>query len=122
MGPDKKILNTIDGDWNGTMFLKSGKKLEILINTQSMPLVRKRVRKLGEQLDVESRKLWQNVTHNLRKKNIASATIAKQSIEQKQRDGVKKRKEENEKWKPKYFYEDNESWIYVNPLKKRLVK
>lgn len=27
MGPDKKALYTIDGDWNGTMFIKGTKKV-----------------------------------------------------------------------------------------------
>ena len=120
-GPDKKVLNTIDGDWNGTMFLKTGKKIEILINTQSMNIVRKRIRKLGEQCEFESRKLWLDVTFNLRNKKIDLATAAKQRIEQQQRDGVKKRKEDNLKWKTKHFHEQGEHWIYVKPLTKRLL-
>lgn len=119
-GADKKVLNTIEGDWNATMFLKTGKKTEILINTQSMPLIHKKTRKLKEQLECESRKLWKDVTYNLRSKQIEQATVGKQRIEQKQRDDAKKRKETNTKWQTKYFIENDDHWVYKNPLKKRL--
>lgn len=79
MGPDKKALYTIDGDWNGTMFIKGTKKVnktnekqaintinkilknkcllkEVLIATQSTPTIRKLVRPLADQTDNESRR------------------------------------------------------------------
>jgi oxysterol-binding protein-related protein 9/10/11 len=120
-GPDKKVLNTIEGDWNGTMFIKTGKKIELFINTNSMNIVKKQLRAISEQNDYESRKLWREVTYYLRKKQIDLATNAKQLIEQKQREGVKKRKETNTKWQTKYFHEQGEHWIFINPLTKRLL-
>ena len=56
----------------------------------------------------------------MKKKKIDDATTAKQKIEQKQRDDAKYRKDNNLKWKQKYFIEDSENWIYRNPLIKRL--
>lgn len=53
-------------------------------------------------------------------KQIELATDAKQRIEQKQRDESKLRKERNLRWKPKFFSEQGDNWIYVNPLIKRL--
>lgn len=120
LGPDKKVLNTLDGDWNGTMFIRTGKKTEILINTNAMNVLKKELRAIYEQNESESRKLWREVTYYLRKKQIDQATSAKQLIEQKQRDGVKFRKERNLKWKTKNFHEQGEHWIYIKPLTKRL--
>ena len=121
IGPDKKVLNTLDGDWNGTMFIRTGKKTEILINTNSMNVLKKQLRAISDQNDQESRKLWREVTYYLRKKHIDLATSAKQQIEQKQREGVKHRKEKNLKWKTKHFHEQGEHWIYIKPLTKRLI-
>ncbi len=121
-GTDKKVLNTIEGDWNGTMLLKSGKKIEILINTQSMPQIRKKTRKLKEQCETESRRIWKDVTYSLRTKQLEKATSNKQKIEAKQREGVKIRKEQGIKWESRYFEEQGEnSWVYKKPLKERLM-
>ena len=60
------------------------------------------------------------MTYHLKKKNIDNATLAKLAIEQKQRDDAKYRKDNNLKWKQRYFREDGENWIYLNPLIKRL--
>ena len=48
--------------------------------------------------------------------------MAKQKIEQKQRDDAKQRKENNVKWQPKYFYEQGDSWVFVKPLSRRLAE
>jgi hypothetical protein len=55
-GPDKKSLYSIDGEWNGVMYIKSGKKSETFINTQMLPKIKKQVRPIGEQTSMESRK------------------------------------------------------------------
>ena len=119
-GPDKKVLNTIDGDWTGTMFMKTGKKLEIFINTHALAVFNKQVRTMSEQRENESRRLWKEVTYHLRSKQIEAATAAKQRIEQRQRDEEKMRRETRAKWTSKYFNEQGEHWIFVNPLSKRL--
>lgn len=121
-GPDKKVLNTLDGDWNGTMYIKTGKKIELLINTNSMNIVKKQLRSLVEQNEYESRRLWREVTYYLRKKQIDEATNAKLQIEQKQREGSKQRKDNNNaKWQTRHFHELGEHWIYIKPLTKRLL-
>ncbi len=61
------------------------------------------------------------MTYSLRTKQIEDATLSKQRIEAKQREGVKLRKEQGVKWENKYFVEQAEnSWVYKNPLKERL--
>lgn len=119
-GPDKKVLYTLDGEWNGVMNIKTGKKpSEILVNTHS-EIIKKQVRSIDKQEDYESRRLWREVTYFLKNKQMNLATQAKQKIEQIQRDDAKYRRENNIKWKPRYFQEQGENWIYVNPLVKRL--
>jgi hypothetical protein len=120
IGPDKKQLYTLDGDWNGTMFIKSGKSQDILISTQSTPAIKKQVRPVYEQSEYESRRLWQECTYFLRNKKIDQATYAKQKLEKMQRDDAKSRKDKNLKWNTKYFHEQGEHWIYVKPLINRL--
>jgi hypothetical protein len=73
-------------------------------------------------MDLESRKIWQDVTINLKAKQSELATKAKNRIEQKQREEAKYRKENNIEWKTKYFDQiDNGEWIFKNSLSKRLV-
>ncbi len=91
-----------------------------MISTQSTPTIKKQVRCVQEQNEFESRRLWQEVTYYLRNKKIDQATMAKQRLEQMQRDDAKFRKETNQKWKTKYFHEQGEHWIYVRPLVNRL--
>ena len=54
-----------------------------------------------EQEDCESRKVWREVTMGLRINDMDKATAAKCSIEQKQRDEARIRKEGNIAWQTK---------------------
>jgi hypothetical protein len=63
------------------------------------------------------------VTFHLKTKQIDNATMAKQKIEQKQRDDAKHRKDNNIKWQPRYFHEQqqgSDNWVFIRPLAKRL--
>jgi hypothetical protein len=57
-----------------------------------LQVIPKEVRPLEKQLLTESRKLWENVTDNLLKKEYSEATREKVVIEQKQRDEAAERK------------------------------
>lgn len=68
---------------------------------------------MSEQEEDESRKIWREVTMGLRINDMDKATTAKCAIEQKQRDDVRYRKENNIGWKTKvnnefssFFYKD----------------
>ena len=114
-------MYSIEGELNGVMYIKSGKNPnEEFINTKTAEVVKKMVRPITEQNDFESRKLWAEVTYNLKTKHLDDATLAKQKIEQRQRDEAKHRRDHNIKYKPKYFTEQGEHWIFVKPLIKRL--
>lgn len=63
-----------------------------LIDLSMLQVIPKEVRPLEKQLLTESRKLWENVTDNLLKKEYSEATREKVVIEQKQRDEAAERK------------------------------
>lgn len=87
-----------------------------------MSMIRKQTRKLKDQCEKESRRIWKDVTYSLRTKQLELATSNKQQIEQRQRDELKVRKENNLVYQTEYFQEVDGNWAYKNPLKKRLIQ
>jgi len=87
----KSDLTTIDDEW------------ATLIDISALHAIPKSVRPLEKQLPTESRKLWQEVTSRLLKKDYGEATRLKQAIEQKQRDDAAERKRNSVEFIPKYF-------------------
>jgi len=63
-----------------------------------IPAVKKQVRRIDDQKENESRRLWKEVTAGLKLNDIEKATTAKTTLEQKQRDEAKIRKEQNVEW------------------------
>ncbi|NXH01651.1 OSBL9 protein, partial [Loxia leucoptera] len=64
---DKKPFCSIEGEWNGVMYAKySTGENAVFIDTKKMPTIKKKVRKLEDQDDFESRCLWKDVTYNLK--------------------------------------------------------
>ena len=63
-----------------------------LIDVSTLQPIPKSVRPLEKQQPRESRKLWENVTDNLIKKEFSEATKEKVVIEQRQRDEAAERK------------------------------
>uniref|UniRef100_A0A8C7YR12 Oxysterol binding protein-like 9 n=1 Tax=Oryzias sinensis TaxID=183150 RepID=A0A8C7YR12_9TELE len=118
---DKKSFCSIEGEWNGVMYAKwaTGENTAF-IDTKKIGIVKKKVRKLEDQLDYESRRLWRDVTVNLKLKDIDAATDAKHRLEEKQRAEARERKEKEQQWETRLFHEDGECWVYDEPLLKRL--
>ncbi|XP_065834944.1 oxysterol-binding protein-related protein 9-like isoform X2 [Oscarella lobularis] len=117
----KKPLVKLDGEWNSVIRAKyEGGESEVFVDTRIIPIWRKRVRATLVQADNESRKLWKDVTVNLKAKKIDPATSAKHKIEEKQRAEAKERKATGEEWKQRFFHLEDGVWIYNNPLEKRL--
>ncbi|KAM6963327.1 oxysterol-binding protein-related protein 9 [Aplochiton taeniatus] len=118
---ERKSFCSIEGEWNGVMYAKwaSGENA-LFIDTKKMALIKKKVRKLEDQLDYESRRLWRDVTLNLKLKDIDAATEAKHSLEEKQRAEARDRKDSELQWETRLFHEDGECWVYDEPLLKRL--
>ncbi|KAK3539988.1 hypothetical protein QTP70_019636, partial [Hemibagrus guttatus] len=121
-GPnDKKSFCSIEGEWNGVMYAKwaSGEN-SVFIDTRKLSIIKKKVRKLEDQLEYESRQLWKDVTLNLKLKDIDAATDAKHRLEEKQRAEARERKEQEIQWETRLFHEDGECWVYDEPLLKRV--
>ncbi|KAJ3599634.1 hypothetical protein NHX12_033590, partial [Muraenolepis orangiensis] len=118
---DKKSFCTIEGEWNGVMYAKwlSGENA-LFIDTKTLGIVKKKVRKLEDQLDYESRRMWRDVTINLKLKDIDMATQAKHCLEERQRAEARERKENERPWETRLFHEDGECWVYDEPLLKRI--
>uniref|UniRef100_A0A4W4EMR9 Oxysterol-binding protein n=1 Tax=Electrophorus electricus TaxID=8005 RepID=A0A4W4EMR9_ELEEL len=122
-GPsDKKPFCSVEGEWNGVMYAKwaTGEN-SVFIDTKKIGIIKKKVRKLEDQLEYESRCLWRDVTLNLKLKDIDAATEAKRRLEEKQRAEARERKEREVQWETRLFHEDGECWVYDEPLLKRMV-
>uniref|UniRef100_A0A3B5ASM5 Oxysterol-binding protein n=1 Tax=Stegastes partitus TaxID=144197 RepID=A0A3B5ASM5_9TELE len=119
---DRRSFCSIEGEWNGVMYAKwaTGENT-VFIDTKRMGCIKKKVRKLEDQLEYESRRLWRDVTLNLKLKDIDAATEAKHRLEEKQRAEARERKENEQQWETRLFHEDGECWVYDEPLLKRLV-
>ncbi|XP_031719820.1 oxysterol-binding protein-related protein 9 isoform X2 [Anarrhichthys ocellatus] len=118
---DKKSFCSIEGEWNGVMYAKSATgENTVFIDTKRLGTIKKKVRKLEDQLDYESRRLWRDVTLNLKRRDIDSATESKHRLEEKQRAEARERKENEQQWETRLFHEDGECWVYDEPLLKRL--
>ncbi|XP_048717440.1 oxysterol-binding protein-related protein 9 isoform X8 [Caretta caretta] len=118
---DKKSFCSIEGEWNGVMYAKyaTGESV-VFIDTKKMPTIKKKVKKLEDQEEYESRCLWKDVTYNLKIRDIDAATDAKHRLEERQRAEARARKEKETSWETRLFHEDGECWVYDEPLLKRL--
>lgn len=76
-------------------------RTEVFVDTKSMPIIKKRVKKIVEQDSYESRNIWKEVTAALRNQDVNAATNAKIAIEEQQRELVRDRKEKGVKIKNK---------------------
>nr|CAH8869884.1 unnamed protein product [Trichobilharzia regenti] len=121
-GPnDKKPFLTVEGEWNDKMWAKwSHGRNELFIDTRSLPTVKKHVLPRSRQAENESRRLWEEVTYNLKVGNIDAATDAKHRLEQRQRDLARMRRDSKNTWTPEHFRGEGENWIYRHPLIQRL--
>lgn len=139
--PKERVVATLTGSWrhlvkyklNPAFFpAKTGSTLSLpvdewvpLIDLSMLYPIPKLVRDLEKQEEKESRRMWQNVTERLLRKEYSEANKFKQAIEQRQRDEEAGRKQRGEKWVyifvscrvlltwhrylPKYFIWDVES-------------
>ncbi|XP_065905704.1 oxysterol-binding protein-related protein 9-like [Dysidea avara] len=122
--PDKKPFLRIEGEWNKIINIKpaSDKEEPTVIDTCSMPPIKKKVRKVYAQIPTESRHLWQHLTKALHQNDIEAATSCKHQIEEKQRADARERKEKGIEWQQKLFVPHGDGWLYKNHLGHRLTK
>ncbi|OSD08767.1 hypothetical protein PYCCODRAFT_1448910 [Trametes coccinea BRFM310] len=108
--PRDRVLAVFDGCWRHKIRWKRvdapDSEYATLIDLSTLHVVPKVVRPLEKQLPNESRKLWENVTTRLLRKEYSEATKHKLAIEQKQRDDAAERKRKGAKFIPRYFDPD----------------
>ena len=115
--PDSEVLAKIEGDWKDKIYytipsskavkghpgLEPTKEKQLILDVGPLMPVPKLVPPPEEQLDNESRKLWQDVSQAINDKKFNDATRIKQDIEQYQRDKAAQRERDNTEFKPRFF-------------------
>lgn len=100
-----EALYSISGKWNEVMDLKNlstGKK-EVLFDTSTTNIFEPKTRPIEEQLEYESRRLWEPTIKALSKRDHDLATSEKAKVENEQRTRAKKRIEDGVEFYPKLF-------------------
>lgn len=114
--PTNTIVCKAHGEWNGILEFTYSNGETKVIDTTTLPVYPKKLRPLEKQGPMESRNLWQEVTHYLRLGDIDAATEQKRRLEEKQRTEERKRETLRTPWRPKYFIPEGDGWVYFNPL------
>lgn len=115
-----KPFADFDGNWNAEYFWTIDKKSPAeFVDTRTISTKNKMVKALNHQEPTESRRLWREVTENLKVNNIENATVGKRRLEQKQRDDAKYRVENNITYQTRLFSKQGDGWKYNNDLKTR---
>ncbi|XP_035405555.1 oxysterol-binding protein-related protein 10 [Cygnus atratus] len=118
--PTNTIVCKAQGEWNGTLEFTYSNGETKVIDTNKLPVIRKKIRPIAKQGPLESRHLWQYVTNSLKEGNIDAATEHKHHLEERQRAEERQRMALTMPWKPKYFAKEGDGWLYLNPLWKTL--
>ena len=115
--PDNEILVKIEGDWKDKLYytipsskaakdypgLEPSKDKQLILDLNPLMPVPKIVPPPEEQLENESRKLWNEVSTAIHEKKFGDATRIKQEIEQRQRDRAAEREKDAKQFKPRFF-------------------
>ncbi|XP_062071692.1 oxysterol-binding protein-related protein 10 isoform X2 [Lepus europaeus] len=114
--PTNTIVCKAHGEWNGSLEFTYSNGETRVIDTATLPVYPKRIRPLEKQGPMESRNLWREVTRYLRLGDIDAATEQKRRLEEKQRVEERKRENLRAPWRPKYFIQEGDGWVYLSPL------
>lgn len=104
--PSDSVVITYEGSWKGqvTWKLKGERESKLLIDLNELdPIKTLNVRPLSAQDEMESRKIWNDVTEAIVSKDFSTATKNKQAIEQTQREKAADRKRKGESFTPRFF-------------------
>ncbi|GFG28685.1 hypothetical protein Cfor_05970 [Coptotermes formosanus] len=115
----KETLATIEGYWDGSIFITDRRTGEEQLFWKPTPEVRSQRLKrftvpVDEQGEFESEHLWQHVSAAIARDDQVAATEEKTALEEAQRAAAKERKMKCVEWVPKYFEQDLISghWMY----------
>lgn len=115
--PSADVLVNIEGDWKDKIYytvpsskavkervgLDSTKEKQLIIDVNPLMPIPKIVPPPEEQLDNESRKLWEKVSQAINDRKYGEATTIKQDIEQRQRDLAAQREKDKKEFIPRFF-------------------
>ncbi|XP_019880749.1 oxysterol-binding protein-related protein 8 [Aethina tumida] len=115
----KETLATIEGYWDGTIYIKDKRtgEQQVLFNSTSQIRKSRLTRytvPLDRQEEFESERLWQHVSAAILRDDMNAATEEKTILEEAQRARSKERKAKCEEWIPVHFQQDLKSgqWVY----------
>ncbi|XP_074659923.1 oxysterol-binding protein-related protein 11-like isoform X2 [Tubulanus polymorphus] len=118
-GKSGNVTCRVNGEWNGAIEFQYSNGEKKVIDTETLPIMKKRCRPIEKQGDFESRKLWQKVSKSLKLGDVNTATEHKKYLEDKQRHGEKYRTDNGISFPTKFFHreENSDTWVYNNTLK-----
>ncbi|XP_015930390.1 oxysterol-binding protein-related protein 8 isoform X2 [Parasteatoda tepidariorum] len=115
----KETLSSIEGHWDGEIFIKDKRSGEehLFWNPDSDVRANRLKRftvPVEYQDEYESERLWQHVSYAILKGDQIAATEEKTLLEEAQRKSAKERQVKLEKWSPKHFVQDivTGEWVY----------
>uniref|UniRef100_A0A8C6U9C8 Oxysterol-binding protein n=1 Tax=Neogobius melanostomus TaxID=47308 RepID=A0A8C6U9C8_9GOBI len=114
--PTSTIVCKAQGEWNGTLEFTYSSGDTKVMDTNKLPVTKKKLRPVDKQGRSESRRLWQHVTKSLKEGNIDKATEHKHRLEERQRSEEKQRAANNKPWAPKYFTKEVRLISYLDSI------
>ncbi|KAI9286493.1 oxysterol-binding protein [Umbelopsis sp. AD052] len=102
--PSADVLATIEGSWRTQIHViyPDGRK-RLLIDLTELEVMPKQVKPMEEQEEMESRRIWKDVTESILAKDFNQATKVKHALEEAQRAKAADRKSNGEEFVPQLF-------------------
>ncbi len=100
------ILFTVEGQWSGGAFTVQDsvqEPLEVFDTTKTADTPAIVLKPIKEQDQLESRRVWHNVTAAIERGDMSTVSVEKNRLEEEQRALRKKDKAEGIEWKTRYF-------------------
>ncbi|CAG0897205.1 unnamed protein product [Darwinula stevensoni] len=113
-----QVIWKFQGDWvSGYDFTHSAQGTGHRLDLKNQKIFQKRVRPVTKQEDIESRKLWQNVSMAILEGDYNTATEHKKFLEDRERAKEAERLGSVQEFSPRYFQPQGDNvWIYKEPL------
>ncbi|CEP17086.1 hypothetical protein [Parasitella parasitica] len=98
-----KIPTIIEGQWSGKSTIKKDKQdAETFLDVSEKTRPTVLIKPISEQTDLESQKIWQEVSQALKLGDYSKASAKKTKIEAEQR-AIRKQRGDEDTWQPNYF-------------------
>jgi hypothetical protein len=114
----RTLLKIITGKWCDKLYIADASNPEIktlFLDVENEPICAKIVSNESEQDELESRRLWSDLTKFLKRRDYNLASVAKTKIEESQRQLARSRAESGISWHPKFFsYHTDGFWHFAD--------